>query len=62
MGWLDWSFDQAMRADCCAILIGYEAKVDFLVTTGVLTRAEEPKPAAASSRKLTPALFKVWFG
>lgn len=61
MGWLDWSFDEAMRADCCAILVGYGAKVDMLVTTGVLTRAEQPKPAA-SSRKLTPALFEAWFG
>jgi hypothetical protein len=29
-GWLDWDFDRAMRADCCAIMLAYEGKLDML--------------------------------
>jgi hypothetical protein len=59
-GWLDWDFDKAMRADCCAILLAYDGKLSML--KAIYGTGEEEPDTNVSERPLTPELFSALWG
>jgi hypothetical protein len=68
MGWLGWSFDQAMRSDVCAILLAYQGAVrrdkQIAIRIANATWAGDDEPEAkaeTSARPMTPELFKALF-
>ena len=59
-GWLGWTFDEAMKADCLAIRIAYEGRADmFRAIFG--GEPEQAKPTPKNLPVMTPGFFRAMF-
>lgn len=60
MGRLFWSFDRAMNADCCAIIMAYDGSQEFM--RDIFGSAEPPEEKKEPELPpLTPADLRAMF-
>jgi hypothetical protein len=59
MGWLGWTEDQTLQTTIPAIELAYEGRCDML--RSIFGGGDEPAPAPAATREMTPELFDAVF-